>query len=195
MSTNFYQRALLASDLTGDDDGAGSASEAQQVPSLDALYQQHRPALLSHLQRMVKDPHIAEELLHDTFIRLSRMPALSSIRQPKSFLLKVASNLALDHLRQCQRQPDSGGEEELAEQASSEPGQLDLLLQERRQRRLREAIDQLPPRARETLLLVRYRELTLREAAQELGISQTMVEKHLKNALQKCRAVLQSDMQ
>lgn len=172
------------------DEEIGGAPVQLEPLTLGAMYQRYRAGLLAHLQSKVRDVDIAEELLHDTFLRLSRMPRLGEIEQPKAFLFRVAGNLAIDYLRQCRRAPEWGGEGELDELESAEPDQLQLLEQARRRRQLRQAIDQLPPRARETLLMVRYRELTLREAAQELGISQTMVEKHLKNALLKCRAAL-----
>ncbi|MBV1786820.1 RNA polymerase sigma factor [Marinobacterium sp. D7] len=186
-----FDQALDQGRLKEGDEWSGDMPVQLQPMTMDALYLRYRAGLLAHLQSMVRDADIAEELLHDTFLRLSRMPGLGSINQPKAFLFRIAGNLAIDHLRQCRRVPESASESELEELESSEPDQLELLVQERRRRQLRQAIDQLPPRARETLLLVRYRELTLREAAQELGISQTMVERHLKNALLKCRELLQ----
>ncbi|GGC04614.1 DNA-directed RNA polymerase sigma-70 factor [Marinobacterium zhoushanense] len=191
MTAKICDQALDPGHLKDEEEWSGSAPVQLHPMTLDTLYLRYRTGLLAHLQSMVRDVDIAEELLHDTFLRLSRMPGLGDINQPKAFLFRIAGNLAIDHLRQCRRAPEGAGESELEELESPEPDQLELLVQARRRRQLRQAIDQLPPRARETLLLVRYRELTLREAAQELGISQTMVEKHLKNALVKCRELLQ----
>lgn len=162
--------------------------------SLDALYREHRPALLKHLSALVKDADLAEELLHDTFIRLSNMPVLSVIRQPRPFLFKVASNIALDHLRKRQRTPDTESDKTLESWASPGPSQTELIAQERRIKQLYKTIEALPPRAREALLLARMKELTIKEVAQQLGVSQTMVEKHLRNALKKCRAALTSEL-
>lgn len=195
MTTEICDQALESGRLKGADECSGATPVSSCPWTMGGLYQRFRRDLLGHLQGLVKDPDIAEELMHDVFIRLSRMPGLGSIRQPRPFLFRVATNLAFDHLRQCQRLPESMSDAETLELESPDPGQLELLIRERRSRQLKQAIDQLPPRAKEALLLVRYREMTLREAATELGISQTMVEKHLKNALQKCRVALRPDMQ
>ncbi|WP_261842224.1 RNA polymerase sigma factor [Aliamphritea ceti] len=167
---------------------------SQQGGALDSWYRQYRQSLLLQIQRQVKHRHIAEELLHETFIRLSRMPALDTIRQVKPFIHKVASNVTVDYLRASQRQPETESDEILEEWVSDDPGMLEKITQQREIDCLHAAIEQLPPRSKETLLLARFREMPLREVARELGISQTMVEKHLKNALQKCRHALLKDL-
>ncbi|WP_271271540.1 RNA polymerase sigma factor [Aliamphritea hakodatensis] len=167
---------------------------AQQGGVLENWYRQYRQALLLQIQGQVKHRHIAEELLHETFIRLSRMPALDTIRQVKPFIHKVAGNVTVDYLRARHRTPETESDDILQEWASDDPGALESIALQREIDSLRAAIEQLPPRSKETLLLARFREMPLREVARELGISQTMVEKHLKNALQKCRHALLKDL-
>lgn len=163
-----------------------------QHTSLDALYREHRPALLQHLRALVKDADLAEELLHDTFIRLSKVPALSVIKKPRPFLIKIAHNLALDYLRQQKNRPTASCEDAAQEVVAPIPEHLELLVNERRTQQLKDAIAELPPRAKEALMLAKFREMTLKEVANEMNITQTMVEKHLKTALQKCRTALRS---
>ena len=52
------------------------------------------------------------------------------------------------------------------------------------------AIDGLPPRCRDAFLLCKRDHLSPAEAAETLGISRNMVEKHLRHALKHCRTVL-----
>lgn len=162
--------------------------------AIDQLYQQHRQVLLNHLQSMVKDRHIAEELLHDVFVRVSGMPALDVIQKPRPFLLKVANNLALDYLRSQQKYADNHtgtiGEEGVPEAPDNSASHVDVLLREQQISDLKSAIRQLPDRTREALLLAKFREMPLKAVAKEMDISQTMVEKHLKNAIEKCRTAL-----
>ncbi|WP_315983989.1 sigma factor [Aliamphritea spongicola] len=86
-----------AGDARGQKDESG---KLQNRADVSTLYTTYRQDLLLHLQSMVKDRDIAEELLHDTFIRVSKLPAISAIRKPRPFLIKTARNLALDYLRQ-----------------------------------------------------------------------------------------------
>jgi len=158
--------------------------------TLDAWYREYRQGLLSFLQGKVGQAHIAEELLQECFIRLSKMPALSTIEQPRAFIYKVAGNLAIDYLRRHQKLPDTQSDEILLEAEAEQPEQLELIVAQRRQQQLKSALEQLPPRTREALVLARFKEMPLKDVAKVLGISQTMVEKHLKNALEKCRKAL-----
>ncbi|WP_315983706.1 sigma-70 family RNA polymerase sigma factor [Aliamphritea spongicola] len=84
-------------------------------------------------------------------------------------------------------------EEVDTELMAADPEHLDQLIKERRLQQLKCAVADLPPRAKEALMLAKYREMTLKEVAREMEISQTMVEKHLKTALQKCRTALISE--
>lgn len=168
-----------------------SSSKKEKV--IAQLYQAHRQDILLQLLSMVKDRSIAEELLQDTFVRLSKMPGIEVIRQPRPFLMKIANNLALDYLRQLKKRPEIETEEACAELIDPLPEHMDLILKERRLKQLKHAINQLPSRAREALMLAKFREMTLKEVAKEMDISQTMVEKHLKTALQKCRIALTSE--
>lgn len=166
------------------------AYEHSQIVS--RLYNVHRQDLMQLLQSVVKDREVAEELLHDTFIKLTSMPTLDVIRKPRPFLIRVARNLALDYLRQQKSRPTVEIEEAGVELIAELPEHLEVVLKERRVVQLKQTIAELPPRAREALMLAKFREMTLREVAKEMGISQTMVEKHLKTALRKCRVALGS---
>lgn len=171
-----------------------SFSPSRKEQAITRMYQTHRQDILLHLLAMVKNRAIAEELLQDTFVRLSKVPGIEVIRQPKAFLTKVATNLALDYLRQQKTTPTLESDEMFEELVSAQPEQLETLIKERRLDLLKQAISQLPERSKQALMLARFKEMTLKEVAREMDISQTMVEKHLKTALQKCRSALTSDM-
>lgn len=174
--------------------GSVDSPQSQKEQAIARMYQEHRQSILLHLLGMVKNREVAEDLLQDTFVRLSKVPGIEVIRQPKSFLLKVATNLALDHLRQQQKTPTFETEEAFEDLISPEPEHLEEVIKSRHLEQLQWAISQLPDRAKEALVLARLKEMTLKEVAKEMDVSQTMVEKHLKNALQKCRSALISDL-
>ncbi len=164
----------------------------QQKAVLEQMYQDYRQEVMQHLLSLVKNHSIAEELLQDTFVRLSKVPAIGMIRQPRPFLMKTASNLAMDYFRQQKKQPLLETEDACAEVIDPTPEQLELVVSARQNQQLKHAIQQLPPRAKEALMLAKFKEMTLKEVAREMAISQTMVEKHLKTALQHCRSALTS---
>jgi RNA polymerase sigma factor (sigma-70 family) len=65
-----------------------------------AALQQHRPAVLAYLTRRVWDRDAAEDLCQETFLRaLKAGGRLREVTRLRSYLLRIAHNLALDHLR------------------------------------------------------------------------------------------------
>ncbi|WP_417552418.1 RNA polymerase sigma factor [Marinomonas fungiae] len=193
MSSIFLDSPVSKEDVLHKADISDSR-QSQKEQVIARMYQEHRQNILSHLLSMVKNRDIAEDLLQDTFVRLSNIPGIEVIRQPKSFLMKVATNLALDHLRQQQKKPVFETDEALEDLISPEPEHLEEVIKTRHLEQLQWAISQLPERAKEALVLARLQEMTLKEVAKEMDVSQTMVEKHLKNALQKCRSALITDL-
>ncbi|MBB1485413.1 RNA polymerase sigma factor [Oceanospirillum sediminis] len=194
MNRIFFDAALSAENFCDEPD-TGDPLKGRKEQVIARMYQQHRQDILSHLLTMVKNREIAEELLQDSFIRLSRVPGIEVIRQPRAFLTKIATNLALDYLRQQKKVPAFETTDDAFDSLiAPQPEQLDEVIKERHLNQLKQAISQLPDRAREALMLAKFKEMTLKEVAREMDISQTMVEKHLKTALQKCRAALTSDI-
>lgn len=67
--------------------------------SLNDLFLAQRTALLRTLQRIVNHPATAEDLLHETWLRVDRVLRDRPIDYLEPFVFKTARNLALDHLR------------------------------------------------------------------------------------------------
>ena len=65
-----------------------------------ALYERHQRELLTYLTRLVVRPQIAEELVQETAVRMLAATAVpSEPAAARAWLFKVATNLAVDHLR------------------------------------------------------------------------------------------------
>jgi RNA polymerase sigma-70 factor, ECF subfamily len=66
----------------------------------EALYERHRRELLAYLTRLVVRPEIAEELVQETAVRMLAATAMPTApAEARAWLFKVATNLAVDHLR------------------------------------------------------------------------------------------------
>src|SRR5919198_5593676 len=69
-----------------------------------SLYEANAGDLLRFLRRFVKETHTAEDLLHDTFARAMRARRLPpDAHEARPWLYRIASNLALTHLRRSRR--------------------------------------------------------------------------------------------
>jgi RNA polymerase sigma factor (sigma-70 family) len=156
---------------------------------VERLFGEHRGALQAFLYRRVRNHPDAAELAQEVFVRMLRVPDMTTVRNPEAYLFAVASNLAKER---AQRTPhgstvlnidDPLVQEQLAELPAF-GGELD---RERRVRRLREVLDQLSPKCRAAVVLQYWHGLSYEEIAQRLGVSANMVNKYLSQALMHCR--------
>lgn len=128
----------------------------------------------------------AADLIQELFLRLWRRP-----KAPQGawghYLIRSASNLAIDHLRSESArgrlaQGMALGEESLSSEAALEAGS-DL-------RHIETALRALPERTRRIFLLNRIHGRTYGEIARAMNLSQSAVEKHMMRALDACKASL-----
>jgi RNA polymerase sigma-70 factor (ECF subfamily) len=150
---------------------------------LVGLFAQHARALRKYLMSIVSKLDVAEELTQDVFVRL-QMSGRSELDSPRGFLFRTARNLALDHLRRAGRVPIDALDETAAAQLADASASPEEQVAAREELAIMRAIIlELPPKCRQVFLLVRLEGLSHREVAAEMGMSQTMVRKHLARAL------------
>jgi RNA polymerase sigma-70 factor (ECF subfamily) len=156
---------------------------------VERLFTNHGPALQAFLHRRLRKGPDAAELAQEVYVRMLRIPDMSTVRNPEAYLYAVASNLAKEHAR---RSPPSSRvldiddpmvQAQLAE-LPTYGGDLD---HEQRTRRLREVLNQLSPKCRAAVVLQYWHGLSYQEIGLKLGISTNMVKKYLSQALMHCR--------
>jgi RNA polymerase sigma-70 factor (ECF subfamily) len=67
------------------------------------LYDRYRRPLIAHIYRILGDGAMAEDLCQETFIRAMRALGDEPLEAPGSWLYRIATNLAYDHLRRQRR--------------------------------------------------------------------------------------------
>ncbi len=170
-----------------------SGGEALDETTFEDLCARHRAELLLHLRSMVRDPGAAEDLAQETFLRLWAARPTPAPRGVRAWLFRVATNLALNHLRSARRRPaDPVDPEHLARAAGGAtgwpaPGQTSpqLALEQAETAALcRQALAHLPAAQRELVAMVYEADLRLREIAEALGVPEGTVKSRLHTARQ-----------
>ncbi len=121
------------------------------------------------------------------------------MEQPRAFLFQMARNLLRDHWRRQQVRSKVHQEAHLEESVDSEPladeqhEPLPAAQRLQRLEQLKEVLSQLSPRRREALMLHRFEGLSQAQIAEHMGISISMVEKHIAFALLHCKQHLQRE--
>ena len=133
----------------------------------------------------------AEDVVQDAFFRLQSAPEItSSFKAQLSYLFQIVRNLAIDHYRkQTLELKYSGPEEEglnvVIHGASPEASHINFSTLES----IASALSELPPRTRYAFEMYRLHGVPQKDIAKELGVSPTLVNFMIRDALVHCRKV------
>lgn len=158
--------------------------------ALSSLLAAERPALVRWVARIVGMP-AAEDIAQSVYLRIQRVEDHPPIRNKRSFLFRLARNLAIDHVRGQRREGEmfvSGADGSAV--AAIEPSAETRLIDQERVRHIAAAVERMPLRCRQVFVLTRLDELSVAETAARLAISQDMVRKHIRHALMLCHQAL-----
>ena len=152
--------------------------------------QVHAAALRAWLRGrypVLSDP---DNVVQESLTRVWRAAQGGQVRSPKALLFTTASHLALDELRRRKIAPFEflRDDVQLSVFAEDAPTPDDVAHREELSL-LTQAIQALPPRCREALIL-RKRGLLQKEIAARLGISERAVEAHLIKGVRGCAKFL-----
>lgn len=162
-------------------------TEGKKRGRLMNSFEQHYQDLLRFLFRRTGDVEEAADLAHDTYVRLTNV-ADSVVENDKAYIFRVAGNLALDmHRRSGRRAVWLSDEEPREDIADPHPSQEQHVIDRDRLASMDAALNNLPPKARLALLMVRVDGLRYVEIAERLNISVSMVSKYVTQAVQHCR--------
>lgn len=147
--------------------------------------EKYQSALQKYLEIRVKCKAVALELTQDTFERYINIESPEKIEFPRAFLFRIASNLAMNHLRR-EKIYVVQAEAVNAEQSvfTREPSPDEWAQYEETQHKFKIAYEALSLKSQEIFYLRRFSELSTQEISLKLGISQRMVQKYLINIMQ-----------
>lgn len=150
------------------------------------------PSLRRFVRNVFPSVHDADDVVQESLIRICKARALYPIRSARAFLFGVARRLAVDVIR---REKTKYHEEINDTHAlvvlNEERGISDGLIARDEMRVLIEAIDALPARCREVVVLRKLDGLSHREIAVRLGISARTVQEQIGRGMDKLAMRLQ----
>jgi RNA polymerase sigma factor (sigma-70 family) len=151
----------------------------------EAFFRTHERAIFSYLYRMTGDEQAAYDLSQETFVRAwRRYDRLRGYEQPRAWLFRVATNLALNH----QRDRASPVRATLSLDGDLDPAGSDPSWRFAERDAIREALLAMPPRQRAALALREVYGFSGEEVAAALGVSQAAAKMLLSRARQQLRA-------
>ncbi len=168
---------------------------AEPTTSADSFGTEHIDSLFRYAIVLTGDRGNAQDLVQETYVRA--MEAFHRLREEsnvKAWLITILRNLWLNELRQRRRRPqlvEVDADTPVVEVLMSKGRDAHQILESKENtRRIRNAIERMPPEFREILVLREFEELSYREIAEVLNCPAGTVMSRLGRARAKLKSLL-----
>ena len=161
-------------------------SQSGDREALDALLASVQGPLYRYLLSLLRERHLAEEALQETFVRVYRK--LAWLREPGLFrpwAYRIATREAFRQLRRERRWAEQVRDEDELKAVAAPPPREEVAPE--LAARLRETVATLPPASRAVVVLYYLHELSLEETAAVLGVPLGTVKSRLAYGLEALR--------
>ena len=152
------------------------------------------PMLMQFLQRYWRNESDLADLRQDVYLRVYEAAKTKRPNPIKPFLFAVARGIIIDKIRRDQVVPiEAVADLETLNIVSDTPGPDRSAASRDELRRLQSAIDRLPPRHREAVILAQIEGLSGQEIAARMGITKSTVSHYLKNGIRMLAGALYAE--
>lgn len=167
---------------------------ASATPSVEQVAESLSEPLLRYLVRYTGEPAVAEDLLQETLLRITRaLPNFEARSSLKTWAFRIATNVAADHFRKpANRAHIVEVDESTALSDDSQPVDDQLVVDEMNAC-VRQVIDGLPADYRAALVLHELEGHTAAEVAEICGSSLATAKIRIHRGRQRLRAALQNE--
>jgi RNA polymerase sigma-70 factor (ECF subfamily) len=168
-------------------DGKIKAMLADSNPqALDLLWEQYAQELRAYLISVLCSVHDAEDTLQDVFVTIARKRQhVARTKHLKSYLYSMSRNTALNKIRKNQRRQDR----EQRSLSWLEPVD-DHEVSENQTAELKTALEALPEKQRTIMMMKHYQDMTFKEIAERLDISENTAASRYRYALDKLKSFM-----
>jgi RNA polymerase sigma factor (sigma-70 family) len=167
-------------------DSPRSETAPVAAPDLAAWFaaevQPHEPHLRAYLRRSFPAVRDIDDVVQESYLRVWRKRAARPLGSARAFLFRVARNFAVDLLREPRGAQPLDAVPEIADETT---GVRDAAGRREFETLLTAALDAIPSRQREVIVLCKLRLLSPREAAAQLGVAEKTINEHLYRGLRR----------
>jgi len=152
--------------------------------------------LMQFLRRSGRSAAEISDLRQEIYLRVCQSARQQIPHPVKPFVFSVARNLLVDQMRRDHVIPiDAVTDLDALNIAADMPGPDRVTIARDELRRVRVALEDLPPRAREVVILRRLEGLSRSAIAMRMGITEKTVSEHLTNGLRALANLLYSEFE
>ena len=145
---------------------------------------------IAQLVMRIVPPKEVEDVVQETYVRICRVDAKEPIREPRSYVLRTARNLALDHVKRSESRLTAGTDMDALPADFLLPDEMDptqaRVASDEEFALFCEAERSLPRQCRRAFVLKKVYGYTLKEIMAEMDLGQPTVETHIVNGTKRC---------
>lgn len=143
--------------------------------------------------RIVNDEEAAEDLVHDSYIKANEKALVfPSLDDAKFWLIRVVKNASLNYAKRKVREAKAYHKALYEGRQHMESGETELLKSET-VKSAKEALDKLPPKSKEVLILREYGDMNYKDIGKVLGISESNVKVRIFRAREQLQKLIGED--
>jgi RNA polymerase sigma factor (sigma-70 family) len=156
------------------------------IAQLLQVWMEDYVVLKRQLARRLGSADLADDVMQDAYLRLQRMDDVQPVQHPRTYLFRIALNVAADRRRSETRRLARSEIELLLRLEHDELDPERIAEGRSAVRLLAEALQELSPRRRAIFVAARLEGIPHPEIAARFGISTRYLERELKQALDHC---------
>ncbi|HET7591785.1 MAG TPA: sigma-70 family RNA polymerase sigma factor, partial [Rhodanobacteraceae bacterium] len=165
--------------------------EAARSESVQKLFFEHNRALVRFLAAKLNSEAEARDVAQEAYVRLLQLDRPDAIGFLRTYLFRVAENIANDHLRhRAVHERSQPTQQVLFEQLLNRPGPDRSAMGQEELQIVRQALRDLPAKCRKAFVLHVFAERPLAEIAVEMQLSDRMIRYYVARAMAHCSAAL-----
>lgn len=147
------------------------------------IFERYYQRLFSFADKVVKSPHVAEEMVQEVFIRLwEQRERLAGIKNPENYCFIVIRNQVFNYLRAAAH--EQSRREQLWEALQQRAAEADSSLEaEEAEQFFEKILAKLSPQQQKVFRLSRVEGYSHQQIADELNLSRLTVKKHVADSL------------
>jgi len=165
-----------------------TSSARMSTPELRAWFVREvvplEPELMKYLQHNWRNRSDIVDLRQEVYARVFDAARTQIPEKTRQFVFTTARNLLINRVLHEQVVPiEAVADLEALDIAKDTPDPERSVIAREELRRLQVALDELPPRCREAIVLRKIENLSIREIVQRMGVSENTVKMHLSNGV------------
>lgn len=163
------------------------------------LLNRYQQKLYTYILSLVKDPALADDIFQDTFIKVINTLRSGAYHDEGKFgqwVMRIAHNLVIDHVRKAQKMHMMYDNEEYSvfdTINSCEKNMEDMMIVSQVYSDVRALIKKLPKEQRRVLVMRHYANMSFKEIAEKTGVSINTALGRMRYALINIRRLAEDD--